>query len=156
MPVHRQGRCIRLYKNPKPTVDIAITDGKRVVLVKRKNDPFKGRWTLPGGFVDYRETVEAAAIREAEEETTIKVELQAILGVYSDPDRDPRGHNITTVFVAKPSEGTPRGSDDAAEAEWRSINSLQPGDLAFDHDLILSDLKSWLTQKSSFWSTKDR
>ena len=150
------GRCIELYKNPKPTVDIAITDGKRVVVVKRKNNPFKGSWVLPGGFVEYGETVEKTAIREAKEETTIDIRLEGILGVYSAPDRDPRGHNISTVFVAEPVNGVPEGGDDAAEAEWREISSLQAGDLAFDHDLILKDLRSWLNQRESFWSTKRR
>lgn len=145
-----------MYRNPKPTVDIAITDGKRVVVVKRKNDPFKGCWVLPGGFVEYGESVEETAVREAKEETAVEIELQAILGVYSAPDRDPRGHNITTVFVARPVKGTPQGGDDAAEAKWRGIDSLQSGDLAFDHDLILRDLRNWLTRKSSFWSTKNR
>ncbi|UCE10209.1 MAG: NUDIX hydrolase [Candidatus Thorarchaeota archaeon] len=143
-----------MYRNPKPTIDVAVTDGKRVILVKRAKEPFKGKWVFPGGFVDYNETVEDAAVREVLEETGVRVELQEILGVYSAPDRDPREHHVNVVFVAKPIEGEPQGGDDAAEAEWRNLSSLGQGDLGFDHDLIVTDLKLWLKQKGTYWSSK--
>lgn len=144
-----------MYKNPKPTVDIITTDGKRVILVKRGREPFKGEWVFPGGFVDYGETVENAALREMVEETGVKVKLETILGVYSDPDRDPRGQNVSTVFVATVLEGEPVGGDDADEAKWFDIDSIGPEDLAFDHGLILTDLKEWLLDKTgTFWSTR--
>lgn len=106
-----------------------------IVLIKRKNPPHG--WAIPGGFVDYGESVESAAIRESIEETGLEVELIRLLGVYSDPDRDPRFHTISTVFVARAS-GTPVGQDDAAEAEIFAKDNL-PGDLAFDHRSILED-----------------
>ncbi len=146
-----------MYKNPKPTVDVAIIDGDKVVLVKRGREPHKGKWVFPGGFIDYGETAEHAAVREALEETGMKIEITDILGVYSDPDRDPRGHNQSTVFIARPLSGEPKGGDDAAEAKWHRVQELGPGNLAFDHDLIISDLRRWMKDKSkTFWSTKSR
>lgn len=146
-----------MYKNPKPTVDVVIIDGTRVVLIKRGREPFKGQWVFPGGFVDYGETVEGAAIREAMEETGIKVALETILGIYSNPNRDPRGHNVSVVFIGRVIEGEPIGGDDADEAEWRNIYTIKPEDLAFDHGLILTDLKEWLRDNTrTFWSTAQR
>ena len=110
-------------------------DGGGVVLIKRKNPP--SGWALPGGFVDYGETVEHAAVREAKEETGLEVELVRLLGVYSDPTRDSRQHTISTVFVARAS-GTPMGGDDAAEAAVFNENDL-PAEIAFDHRKILED-----------------
>ena len=143
----RLGRCTDLFKNPKPTVDIAATDGKRVVLVKRGRDPFKGSWVLPGGFVEYGETVEDAARREMLEETGIQVELIDVLGVYSEPNRDPRGHQISTVFVGRPLSNELKAGDDAEEAAWRDLDSIKHGDLAFDHDQIVSDLQNMSKKK---------
>jgi len=123
------------YRNPVPTVDIIIEVEKGVVLIKRRNPP--PGWAIPGGFVDYGETVENAAVREAKEETGLDVELTRLLGVYSDPERDPRGHTISTVFVASAS-GPPVAGDDAADARIFTKNSLPP-DIAFDHRKILGD-----------------
>ena len=146
-----------MYKNPKPTVDIIITDGKRVVLVKRGREPFRGKWVLPGGFIDYGETTENAAVREALEETGMTIELTSLLGIYSSPDRDPRSHHISTVFIARPISGHPEGGDDAEAAKWHDLDELKPGDLAFDHDLIILDFREWLKDNSkTFWSTKHR
>jgi 8-oxo-dGTP diphosphatase len=133
------------YRNPVPTVDIIIEieDGtvpsgaRRIVLIKRKNPPFG--WAIPGGFVDYGETLEAAAVREAREETSLEVRLLRQFHAYSDPSRDPRQHTISTVFIATAS-GTPRGEDDAAEARVFSIDDL-PEPLAFDHGDILRDYR---------------
>lgn len=150
----RLGRCTDLYKNPKPTVDIATIDGKRVILVKRGRDPFKGSWVLPGGFIEYGETVEDAARREMFEETGVQVELVDILGAYSNPARDPRSHHISTVFIARPLKGDLRAGDDADDAVWRDLDSIKHGDLAFDHDQIVSDLKRWLKSQGTYWSTK--
>ncbi|MHA1934161.1 MAG: NUDIX domain-containing protein [Candidatus Thorarchaeota archaeon] len=145
-----------MHKNPKPTVDIAATDGKRVILVKRGRDPFKGSWVLPGGFIEYGETVEDAARREMLEETGIQVELIDVLGVYSDPNRDPRGHQISIVFVGRPLSSELNASDDAEDAMWRDLDSMKPGDLAFDHDQVVSDLKRWLKSQGTYWSKKSR
>jgi ADP-ribose pyrophosphatase YjhB (NUDIX family) len=133
------------FRNPFPTVDIIIEirDGRKmrgVVLIERRNPP--PGWALPGGFVDYGETLESAAVREAREETSLEVELLGQLGAYSDPARDPRFHTISTVFVAR-ATGEPRGADDA-----RSAVVFDPRDrrlpLAFDHRRILDDyLASW-------------
>lgn len=125
---------------PKLTVDVIIELGpaRHVVLVRRNNPPYG--WALPGGFVDAGETVEEAARREALEETSLRVELVRQFHVYSDPGRDPRGHTVSVVFIAR-GEGRPRGGDDAAEARAFPRDAL-PGDLAFDHGDILQDYLS--------------
>ncbi|MEE8319513.1 MAG: NUDIX hydrolase [bacterium] len=134
------------FRNPFPTADIIIEiDDAGIVLIKRKNPPHG--WAIPGGFVDYGETVEAAAVREAKEETSLDVELTRLLGVYSDPDRDPRFHTVSTVFVARAS-GNPVGQDDAAEARVFTRDNL-PDDLAFDHRSILDDYFSSLNKVES-------
>ena len=122
-------------RNPLPTADVLIEVGDRVVLVRRKHPP-RG-WAIPGGFVETGETVETAAVREALEETGLRVTLTALLGVYSDPARDPRHHTISTVYVGSAS-GSPAGGDDAAEARLFGENDL-PSPLAFDHAKILAD-----------------
>ncbi len=121
------------HKNPTPTVDIIIEIDERIVLIRRQNEPHG--WALPGGFVDEGETVENAAVREAAEETNLKVTLQDLLYIYSDPERDPRKHTMSAVFVAKAS-GEPRGADDAAEARLFARDEI-PDDLVFDHARIL-------------------
>lgn len=131
-------RCreeINIYANPVPTVDIIIETGNGIVLVERKKAPFG--WAIPGGFVDYGECIEDAAIREAKEETGLDIELISLLGVYSNPERDPRMHTISTVFIAK-ADGEPTAGDDAKSAMIFSLDRL-PHDLAFDHGKILKD-----------------
>lgn len=127
------------YRNPVPTVDIIIeteSGGKRgIVLIKRKNPPYG--WAIPGGFVDYGESIENAASREAKEETSLDVELIRQFHTYSDPSRDPRQHTISTVFIAR-AHGEPHGMDDAAEARIFMFDEI-PADMAFDHRLILED-----------------
>ena len=123
------------HRNPFPTVDIIIEVEGGIVLIERKNPPHG--WAIPGGFVDYGETVEAAAVREAKEETGLVVQLTGLLGVYSDPSRDPRSHTISTVFVAS-AIGRPVADDDAADAGVFMEDTL-PGDIAFDHREILRD-----------------
>jgi len=128
------GTTIPLYKNPVPTVDIIIETGGGIVLIERKNPPHG--WALPGGFVDYKESYEQAAIREAEEETGLRVTLIRQFHTYSDPDRDPRQHTASTVFIAR-ADGVPRGSDDALQAKIFTRASLPS--LVFDHEKILDD-----------------
>ncbi|HSO20932.1 MAG TPA: NUDIX hydrolase [Desulfosarcina sp.] len=123
------------YRNPLPTVDIIIETGGGVVLIERRNPPHG--WAIPGGFVDYGESVEACAVREAYEETGLSVRLTDLLYVYSRPDRDPRHHTLTTVFIAA-AEGTPVAADDARAAAVFDQASL-PRPLAFDHAGILAD-----------------
>jgi len=132
------GKVVEKYRNPFPTVDIIIQTGKqkgRIVLIKRKNPPFG--WALPGGFVDYGESLESAAKREAEEETSLKVELLYQLGAYSDPSRDPRHHTISVVFVGR-ATGMPKAADDAIDVGVFDRHSL-PKLMAFDHKEILRD-----------------
>ena len=129
------GKAVETYRNPLPTVDIIILVKGGVVLIRRKNPPYG--WALPGGFVDYGETLEAAAVREAKEETSLHIELVSQMGAYSDPERDPRFHTITYVFVAK-AEGEPKAADDAREIGIFDRASI-PEDLAFDHGKILED-----------------
>jgi ADP-ribose pyrophosphatase YjhB (NUDIX family) len=128
-------------RNPLLTVDIIIEMESipgSIVLVRRRNEPLG--WALPGGFVDYGETVEAAAAREALEETGLKVRDLWQLHTYSDPSRDPRGHMVSVVFTAR-AGGTPRGGDDAREAGVFSPDSL-PEDIVFDHRAIIDDYLS--------------
>jgi 8-oxo-dGTP diphosphatase len=122
-------------RNPFPTVDVVIEVPGGVVLVRRRNPP--PGWALPGGFVDYGEPLWEAARREAREETGLDVELTALLHVYSRPDRDPRQHTVSTVYVGRAS-GMPEGADDAVEARVFPPEAL-PSPLAFDHARILAD-----------------
>jgi ADP-ribose pyrophosphatase YjhB (NUDIX family) len=124
------------YRNPFPTVDIIIElDGQGILLIMRKNLPFG--WAIPGGFVDYGESLEDAAIREAKEETGLDVKLIRQFHTYSRPDRDPRHHSISTVYIAKAS-GTPSAADDAIEVGIFKKDKL-PSPLVFDHAEILTD-----------------
>ncbi len=129
-----------IFRNPVPTVDIIIeckagSDRNGIVLIKRKNPP--PGWALPGGFVDYGETLEEAAVREAKEETGLEVELIGQIHSYSKPDRDPRQHTISTIFAAT-ATGYPQGADDALEASIFTPETF-PQEIAFDHRQILED-----------------
>ncbi|MBI5874662.1 MAG: NUDIX hydrolase [Deltaproteobacteria bacterium] len=136
-------------QNPLPTVDIIIElKGKGLVLIQRKNPPFG--WAIPGGFMDYGETLEQAAVREALEETSLRVRLKCQLHSYSDPKRDNRFHTISTVFVAEAS-GIPQARDDAKEIGIFAEDNL-PKPLAFDHKKILQDYFRW---KKEGWSVFD-
>jgi 8-oxo-dGTP diphosphatase len=118
-------------------VDVVIPheDGG-VVVIRRAGHPFKGDHALPGGFVDVGETVEEAAVREAREETGLEVSLERLIGVYSEPDRDPRGHNVSVAFLARPVSGEPTAASDAAEASVLDPTGVE---LAFDHRRIVED-----------------
>ena len=127
---------IEIYGNPIPTVDIIIEiESKGIVLIKRKNPPFG--WALPGGFVDYGESLEEGAVREAKEETDLDVKLTQQFHTYSNPNRDPRHHSISTVYIAK-AKGVPQAKDDAIEIGVFNESNL-PAEIAFDHRSILND-----------------
>jgi len=123
------------YRNPKPTVDIIIETQQGVVLIRRATPPLG--WALPGGFVEEGESLAAAAVREAFEETSLIIRLIEQFFSYSDPSRDPRQHTISTVFIAA-AEGDPIAGDDASYAQTFSLKKL-PEPLAFDHSTILKD-----------------
>jgi 8-oxo-dGTP diphosphatase len=129
------GASVKSYLNPFPTVDIIIEIAGGIILIERKNEPFG--WALPGGFVDYGETLEAAAVREAFEETTLEISGLKLLGCYSDPARDKRMHTISAVYIAS-GHGTPCAADDAANISIFKLESL-PELLCFDHSRIIAD-----------------
>lgn len=130
------GRKFEELKNPVPTVDIIIEiNGKSIILIERKNPPYG--WALPGGFVDYGESLEDAAIREAREETSLSIELLEQFHTYSEPGRDPRQHTISTIYLAS-GHGIPKAADDAKGIGIFTEGTL-PSPLAFDHEKILMD-----------------
>jgi 8-oxo-dGTP diphosphatase len=133
-----------LPKTPAVTVDCVIFDPEgRVLLIRRKNEPFKGSFALPGGFVDIGETVEAACRREVREEVGLKVGDLRLVGIYSDPGRDPRGHTVSAAFLARlPAATAPTAGDDAEAAQW--VADWRSLKLAFDHAEILGDAERLL------------
>ncbi|MEY3788812.1 MAG: hypothetical protein RLZ75_3020 [Pseudomonadota bacterium] len=134
-----------MYKPVTPLlaadIIIELTDlpGRPIVLIERANPPYG--WAIPGGFVDVGEIIELAAIREAKEEVMLDVHLTALLGIYSDPIRDSRGHTVTAVYVAEAS-GVPVAADDAKNCQMFCLNEL-PNVLAFDHAQVLADYKKY-------------
>lgn len=127
------------YRNPALTVDTIIIEHNKVVLIKRLNNPYKDYWAIPGGFVEYGEKLEDAAIREAKEETGLDIKLTKLVGVYSDPERDPRGHTVTIAYLAEIVGGTLSSDSDAKDAKFIEVNELKNLKLAFDHKIILKD-----------------
>jgi ADP-ribose pyrophosphatase YjhB (NUDIX family) len=144
-------------RNPIPTIDIILfenSNSNKVLLIKRKKDPFKDYFSLPGGFVNEGEKVEDAVRREAEEELLVKVEPIDILGVYSDPNRDPRGHIMSITFIVKIITGELKAGDGVAELKWIEINNLGNIKIGFDHLKILSDYETWGKNRGTYWSSK--
>lgn len=134
----------KLRYNCAITTDCVIcSESGAVVLVRRKNPPFEGHYALPGGFVDEDETVEQACIREAKEETNLDIKNLRLVGVYSSPDRDPRGRTVSAAFLAEADLSNLRAGDDAAEVEL--VENWQEAKLAFDHAEILRD--AWVTRQ---------
>ncbi len=148
IPCPKCDASIKIYKNPAPTTDVIIYDPydiqRGVVLIERVNEPFG--FALPGGFVDEGESVEQAAVREMQEETNLQVELEGLLGVYSAPNRDPRFHTLSIVFVGKACNPQSLcAGDDAKHAAFYPLNALPP--LAFDHAKILQDYVAFLEKR---------
>jgi len=128
------------WRKPSVTADGIVTRYGKILLVRRGKEPFKGRHALPGGFADYGEPLEKCVIREVLEETGVKTEIIDLIGIYSAPDRDPRGHFVTAVYHLKPLTKRTRAGDDADSAEWLSLDDLP--ELAFDHARIVQDFVS--------------
>jgi 8-oxo-dGTP diphosphatase len=127
-------------RTPLLAADCVVFDAKgRVLLIRRKHAPFKGRYALPGGFVEVGETVEDACRRELAEETGLRAGRLRLIGVYSDPRRDPRRHTCSAAFLAGSVRGKPAAGDDAAAAEW--VADWREADLAFDHASIVTDAR---------------
>jgi len=135
------------YINPSSTVDLIVPINKGLLFVKRKNAPFKDYWAFPGGYLNCgQENLETAAIRELSEETSLKIDSKdlELLGVYSDPNRDPRGHVISHAYVVKKYEGTLMANDDAARVK---VFRTKPKKLAFDHSKIYDDYKKYVQNR---------
>jgi len=126
------------YNSPKLTVDGVVIKDKKILLIKRKKQPFKGKWALPGGFVEYGEKTENATVREVFEETGLKTKINHLVGVYSDPDRDPRGHTITVVYLLEICNGSLKSGDDVSDVKFFDLNHLP--ELSFDHKDIIKDV----------------
>jgi len=124
-------------RSPALTVDGVLIQENSVLLVQRKNTPFQGAWALPGGFVEYGETTENAVIREILEETGLRIKILKLIGVYSDPHRDPRGHTVTAAYLINQVGGTLKAGDDARNVKFFKRDELP--DLAFDHAIIVKD-----------------
>ena len=140
---------------PSLVVEIIIEKNDKLLLVKRKNDPFKGYFAFPGGTVSLGENVEDAIRSETLEETNLKVAPTDILGVYSNPMRDPRGHRISVVFVGRVVSGDAHSGGDAQSLEWLPVDD-QALPLAFDHHKILQDYLYWKDYRGTYWSSKQR
>lgn len=126
------------YKSPRVTVDGFLIKNQQILLVQRKNQPFKGKWALPGGFVEYGEKTEDTVVREVFEETGLKTSIHQLAGVYSDPDRDPRGHTITIVYILEIIGGELVAGDDASDVNFFNVKELP--ELSFDHRKIIKQV----------------
>jgi len=129
-------------RTPLLTVDGVVIANGEVLLIRRRNPPFAGQYALPGGFVDVGERVETAVVREVREETGLEAAIERLLGVYSDPSRDPRGHTVSVTYLLRRTGGSLAGADDADDARFFPLTALPP--LAFDHAQILADAKRTL------------
>ena len=139
----------------KNAADGLLYRENKIVLIKRGGKTFHNYWALPGGLHDEGETIEETLVREMKEELGVDAKPIAILGVYSDKHRDPRGQTISTVFICDYS-GELQAGDDAASHQCFTLSAALRLELAFDHQLILQDFQRWLEQKETFWSSKSR
>jgi len=138
-----------MHKQPALAADCVVFDpAGRLLLIRRKNPPFQGHYALPGGFVDYGERMEEAALRELREETGIEGRIVQLVGVYSRPDRDPRGHCVSAAYLIEAGSYEAVAGDDAAEAEF--VSGFRAEKLAFDHDDIVADALAQLSGIKTF------
>ena len=135
------------WRKPSVTADGIVLKGNDIVLIKRGKEPFKGSYALPGGFLNYGERLEECAVREVLEETGVKTKVVELVGVYSSPDRDPRGHFVTAVYHLEPVGGMLKAGDDAKDAEWVPLDKLPK--FAFDHGKIIQDFLSKRKERST-------
>jgi 8-oxo-dGTP diphosphatase len=133
--VSLQSQFDNQWRKPSVTADGIVVKGHEIALIRRGKEPFKGSYALPGGFLNYGETLEHCVVREVQEETGLRTEIVGLVGVFSSPDRDPRGHFVTAVYHLKVVGGTMRAGDDAEGAEWVHIDRLPR--FAFDHGKIV-------------------
>ncbi|MBU5688366.1 MAG: NUDIX hydrolase [Candidatus Aenigmarchaeota archaeon] len=134
--------------------DVIVQNKGKILIEKRGSEPFKGLFCLPGGRWEEGERIEETAKREVKEEAGIDIEIKDILGVYSDPKRDPRGHTLTVVFIADAENEEIKAGSDAAEVFWIEPEKLELDEMAFDHGRIIKDYIEWLDKKETFWSSK--
>lgn len=134
--------------------DVIVEDKGKILIIKRGAEPYKGMPSLPGGRHKEGEKIEETAMREIKEETGLDIELTDILGVYSDPNRDPRWHTMSVVFIARVKNGEAKAGDDAASVEWIEANKIELDQLAFDHGKVIKDYLEWCDKKDTFWSSK--
>ncbi len=142
-----QGQFENGWRKPSVTADGIVLKGNEIVLIKRGKEPFKGSYALPGGFLNYGERLEECAVREVLEETGVKTKVVELVGVYSSPDRDPRGHFVTAVYHLEPIGGMLKAGDDAKDAEWVPLDRLPK--FAFDHGKIIQDFLSKRKERSA-------
>jgi 8-oxo-dGTP diphosphatase len=142
-----QSQFENAWRKPSVTADGIVLKGNEIVLIRRGKEPFKGSYALPGGFLNYGERLEECAIREVLEETGVKTKVVELVGVYSSPDRDPRGHFVTAVYHLEPVGGMLKAGDDAKEAEWVPLDKLPK--FAFDHGKIIQDFLSRRKERST-------
>lgn len=136
-------------KYPEITVDAVIERDDKILLIRRKNEPFKGRWALPGGFIEYGESAENAIVREVKEEANLDISIKALMGVYSNPGRDPRGHVISICYKAS-AAGKEKGGTDASDAAFFTPAEIKDLELAFDHkDMIAVYMESKCSVKNA-------
>ncbi|MEA2070275.1 MAG: NUDIX hydrolase [Asgard group archaeon] len=133
---------------------ILVRDDK-IILIKRAGRTFHDYWALPGGFLEEGEPIEETLKREMHEELSVAIDPVAILGVYSAPDRDPRGHTLSVVFICN-FFGEPQACDDAGAFDFFTVAEALSSQIAFDHRLILEDFRQWRLSKGTFWSNKNR
>ena len=154
----RKGWEFKKLRNPYPVVDAIVEKNGKIVLIEKDRGPYAGMLGLPGGFIEWGETAEQAVVREAKEETGLRIKAIEILGVYSRPTRDVRGHLMTVVFAARLLGGKLRGRDDVAKARWFHLKKIpwKKFNRTSDHPQIIRDYMKWkkARRRETFWSSK--